>query len=125
MVLGGFEETSYTTRFTPLTSLMILLEIRSSRSYGRRAQSAVMASTLSTQRRAMTCSYVRPVAHDAHRLQREQHGEALPNLTIPAGITQFLLHDGVGLAEDIQPLTGHFADYADGEAGTGERLTPG
>ena len=65
-----------------------------------------------------------PVAHDAHRLQREQHGEALPNLTIPAGITQFLLHDGVGLAEDIQPLTGHFADHADGEAGTGERLTP-
>lgn len=93
-------------RRTPHGSLLDFVddpsEIRSSRSYGRRAQSAA-ASTF-TQRRATPYA---PVAHDAHRLQREQHGEALPNLTMPAGITQFLLHDGVGFAEDIQPLTGH------------------
>lgn len=121
MVLGGFEETSYTTRFTPLTSLMILLEIRSSRSYGRRAQSAGHGVHAVHAAQGDDMLVRAPGRHDAHRLQREQHGEALPNLTTPAGITQFLLHDGVGLAEDIQPLTGHFADYADGEAGTGER----
>src|SRR3989338_2193075 len=43
IVAGGFEETSYTTLFTPLTSLMIRLEIRSSTSGGSLAQSAVIA----------------------------------------------------------------------------------
>lgn len=56
MVDGGLEEMSYTTRLTPFTSLMMRPEILASRSAGRRAQSAVMASTLSTMRRAMTCS---------------------------------------------------------------------
>jgi len=50
IVEGGFDETSSATRFTPGISLMIRLEIVSSRSYGRRAQSAVMASSLVTAR---------------------------------------------------------------------------
>ena len=56
MVLGGLEEMSYTTRLIPLTSLIILFEIRASSSWGSLAQSAVMPSTLLTARRAMTFS---------------------------------------------------------------------
>src|SRR5437764_3531343 len=50
MVPGGFEVTSKATLLTPGTSLMSLLEMRSSTSYGSRAQSAVMASSLVTAR---------------------------------------------------------------------------
>ncbi len=48
MVDGGFELTSYTTRFTPRTSLIIRVDILSNTSYGSLTQSAVMPSTLST-----------------------------------------------------------------------------
>lgn len=44
MVLGGFDEISYTTRLIPRTSLMILFEITASTSGGMRNQSAVMPS---------------------------------------------------------------------------------
>jgi len=56
IVAGGFDEMSYTTRFTPGASLMIRLEIRASTSNGIRAQSAVMKSWVSTARTAITCS---------------------------------------------------------------------
>ena len=54
IVAGGLELMSSTTRLTPRTSLVMRLEITCSRSGGKRAQSAVMASMLSTTRRAMT-----------------------------------------------------------------------
>src|SRR4030095_10319837 len=54
IVDGGFEEMSNTTRLTPFTSLMIRLLIVPSRSYGSRAQSAVIASWLVTARSAIT-----------------------------------------------------------------------
>ena len=50
IVAGGFDVTSSTTRFTPGISLTIRPEIVSIRSYGRRAQSAVIASSLVTAR---------------------------------------------------------------------------
>ncbi len=50
IVPGGFEVMSYTTRLTPGTSLMIRCDITSSVSYGTRAQSAVIASSLVTAR---------------------------------------------------------------------------
>jgi hypothetical protein len=50
IVDGGFDEMSSATRFTPGISLMIRLEIVSSRSYGSRAQSAVIASSDVTAR---------------------------------------------------------------------------
>src|SRR5687768_4369962 len=56
MVLGGFEETSYTTRFTPRTSLVIRDETRARKSCGRRAQSAVIPSVEVTARRATVFS---------------------------------------------------------------------
>ena len=56
MVAGGFPEMSYTTREIPGTSLMMRLEQRSRNSNGRCAQRAVMKSTVSTARSAITCS---------------------------------------------------------------------
>ena len=56
IVLGGFELMSYTTRFTPLTSLMIRFEISSRIRYGSFTQSAVIPSWLSTTLRAITFS---------------------------------------------------------------------
>ena len=50
IVAGGFEVTSRTTRFTPLTSFVIRVEIFSRTSYGMRDQSAVIASSLDTGR---------------------------------------------------------------------------
>lgn len=52
IVAGGLLEMSYTTRFTPRTSLMIRVEIRANTSNGIRAQSAVMKSCVSTARSA-------------------------------------------------------------------------
>src|SRR5439155_17258019 len=59
MVAGGFDVTSSTTRFTPGISLTMRPEIVSIRSYGRRAQSAVMASSLVTARITAGYPYVR------------------------------------------------------------------
>ena len=56
MVAGGFVEMSYTTRFTPLTSFIILLDIWPSTSKGMCEKSAVMKSVVSTARMAMTFS---------------------------------------------------------------------
>lgn len=42
IVAGGLDEMSYTTRFTPRTSLMIRFDMRPSTSYGMWYQSAVM-----------------------------------------------------------------------------------
>ncbi len=50
MVPGGLDVRSRATRLTPSTSLMMRLEIRSRRSYGSRAQSAVIASSEVTAR---------------------------------------------------------------------------
>src|SRR5918993_3989501 len=50
MVPGGLLVMSSATLLTPGTSLMMRLETFSSRSYGRRAQSAVMASSEVTAR---------------------------------------------------------------------------
>ena len=54
IVAGGLLEMSYTTRFTPFTSLMMRLEIRAKTSHGKRAQSAVMKSSVVTARNATT-----------------------------------------------------------------------
>src|SRR5690606_3524728 len=59
MVAVGFELISYTTRFTPLTLLMISLEIFIRNSYGKCTQSAVIPSVDSTALKATTFSYVR------------------------------------------------------------------
>ena len=50
IVPGGFEVTSYTTRFTPRTSFTIRFEIVFNTSYGSGTQSAVMPSSECTAR---------------------------------------------------------------------------
>src|SRR5437588_986755 len=50
IVAGGFDVTSSTTRLTPGISFTIRAETVSTRSYGSRAQSAVIASSLVTAR---------------------------------------------------------------------------
>src|SRR6266545_5055725 len=59
IVAGGFELRSSATRLTPGISLMIRLEIVSRRSYGSRAQSAVIASSDVTARMTIGYAYVR------------------------------------------------------------------
>src|SRR3954454_24171848 len=54
MVPGGLLVMSSTTRFTSRSSLIIREAICSRRSYGNRAQSAVIASSLVTARMTMT-----------------------------------------------------------------------
>src|SRR5204862_2382457 len=60
IVAGGLDEMSYTTRFTPGTSLTMRDEILPRTSYGSLAQSAVMPSSDVTARIATTFAYVRP-----------------------------------------------------------------
>ena len=65
------------------------------------------------------------VALDADRSHiGEKHHRALPDGPIQPGGRQFLADHGVRAAQDRQPVAGHFPDDADGEDGTGKRLTP-
>src|SRR5207342_3422569 len=50
------------------------------------------------------------VALDAHGLDRGQDGEALPELAIEAGAPHLLLEDGIGAAQDLEPLARDLAD---------------
>ena len=59
-VAGGFVVMSYATRLTPCTSLTIRDEMRSINSCGKRAQSAVIPSSLVIARTATRLAYVRP-----------------------------------------------------------------
>jgi hypothetical protein len=44
------------------------------------------------------------VAHDAHGLHRQDHGEGLPDFVVEAGAADFLEIDFVGLAQDVELL---------------------
>src|SRR5204863_9290705 len=59
MVAGGFDDTSYTTRFTSGISFTMRADTRAITSYGMRAQSAVMKSSVVTARSATSEPYVR------------------------------------------------------------------
>src|SRR5512135_281094 len=56
IVAGGLDEISYTTRLTPLTSLMMRLETLPRSSGASLPQSAFIPSEEVTQRNATTCS---------------------------------------------------------------------
>src|SRR5438309_7398705 len=64
------------------------------------------------------------VAHDAHRAHRQEHGEGLPELALEPRRAHLLLHDRVGLAEEVETLLGHVAQHPDREPGPRERLAP-
>ena len=60
------------------------------------------------------------VAHDPHRLDRQEHGKRLPDLAVPAGLAHLLEDDDVGLPQDAQPLGGHLAHDPDAKPGPGK-----
>src|SRR5690242_9940131 len=62
------------------------------------------------------------VAHDADALQRGQDGEVLPRLRTGAAL-DLVARDRVTAPQDREPLICHRPEHADGETGTGERLT--
>ena len=55
-------------------------------------------------------------------LDRQQHGEGLPDRVVEAGVADLLEIDRIGLAQDRQLLRRDVAGDADGEAGTRERM---
>src|SRR3954469_21426964 len=62
------------------------------------------------------------VAHDAHRLHREQHGKGLPDVVVETVLADLVDVDGIGLAQDVEFFAGDVAGAADGEAGARERV---
>jgi hypothetical protein len=60
------------------------------------------------------------VAHDADRLDRQEDGEGLAGLLVPAGGTQLVDEDGVGAAQQVGELGLHLAEDAHAQAGAGE-----
>src|SRR5690242_1662173 len=124
IVLGGLELMSYTTRFTPCTSLMIRLDIRPNTSLGIFAQSAVMPSKLVTARNRHDILIGPLIAHHADRPDRQQNGERLPDVTIESGASDFLIYNCFRRAQDGQALFGDGAEHSNSQAGTGKRLPP-
>src|SRR5450759_5308812 len=66
------------------------------------------------------------IAHHADAFYRQEHGEGLRNLVVPAhaivvpGIAQFFDEDGIGAAQQFGVFALHFAEDAYAEAGAGE-----
>ena len=68
---------------------------------------------------------VRPkVAHHAHRLHGQQHGEGLPNVAVLARRAELVEPERVRAAEQIEALRSHGAKVAHGQPGPGERVPP-
>src|SRR5439155_104950 len=64
---------------------------------------------------------VRPaVAHDADRADRQEHGEGLRDLIVPAGATQFLDEDRVRTAQQLCTLARHLAQNAHAQPRAGK-----
>ncbi len=64
------------------------------------------------------------VAHDADALHGQQHGEGLRCAAVKVGGFDFGDDDRVGFAECVEAVARDFAEAADGEAGTGEGVSP-
>ena len=60
------------------------------------------------------------VAHDTDGLDRQEHGEGLPDLVVKAGNADLLEEDPVRLLQRAHPLRGDRAGDADGQPGAGE-----
>src|SRR4028119_356473 len=64
------------------------------------------------------------VAHDADGVDGREDGEALPEVAVEARGPDLLLQDGVGPAQDLQPLRRNVAYHPDREPRSRERLAP-
>ena len=63
-----------------------------------------------------------PVAHHAHRLERQQHREGLPQARAEPGRGDLFHHDRVGAAQQLEPLARDLADDPHRQPGSGKRL---
>src|SRR3712207_8179104 len=57
-------------------------------------------------------------------IRRPPRSTLFPYTTLFRSAAHLLLDDGVGLAEDLEPLTGHLADDPDRKTRSGEPLAP-
>src|SRR5882724_2735772 len=64
------------------------------------------------------------VAHDTDGPDGQEDREGLPHRPLEAGGAHFFLHDGVGLAQQVEPFRRHLAEHADREPRSRERLSP-
>ena len=103
---------------------MIRVEMRASRSCGRWVQSAVMKSSVVTQRTAIASSYVRASPITPTICTGSSTANACDVAAIQAGRFDFADHDRVGFAQRVEPLARDFAQAAHGQAGAGERVPP-
>ncbi|MPM59468.1 hypothetical protein SDC9_106310 [bioreactor metagenome] len=62
------------------------------------------------------------VAHHPDRADRQEDREGLPDRIVQSGFLDFLDHDGVGFAQDVERRLGHRADVTDRQPRTRERL---
>src|SRR5579864_5799972 len=62
------------------------------------------------------------VAHHAHRHDRQQHGERLPDFSVEPGGFDLCNHDVIGLLQQRDALGGDLAEDANGKPGPGEGL---
>ena len=62
------------------------------------------------------------IAHDTDRLDRQQHGEGLPDRVVEAGLADLVEIDRIGLAQDRQALGRDLAGDADRETRARERM---
>ena len=101
---GGLLVTSYTTRLMPLTSLM--MRVAHAAQHVVREGVEVGGHAVGRGDGAQRADVVvgAGVAHHADGAHRQQHGEGLPDLVVEAGLADLVEEDGVGLAQDLQPL---------------------
>src|SRR5262245_3339125 len=64
------------------------------------------------------------VAHHAHALYRQEHGEGLPERVVEPRAPDLLHHDRVGAAHPLEALGRHLAEHAHGEARAREGMPP-
>src|SRR4029077_19626308 len=63
------------------------------------------------------------VAHHADGLDRQDHGESLPDVIVEAGAADLLDEHIIGEAQDVELLTRDLARHADRKTGPGQRMT--
>ena len=114
---------SYTTRFTPFTSFTMRLEMVFRTSCGRGTQSAVMPSSEVDGADGAGVGVGALVAHHSHRHYGQQDRERLPDFSVEAGFLDFIDHDVIAFAQNLQALGCDFTKNSDRQARSGERLT--